>query len=125
MLAHRRRAERFAELNAEVERAEEENRTAMERLNEAGQKVQVGTQEVARLREQIRNLNNEIMAHKKRSGQNALETDAKRLMLQKKLNGLQNERADWTKRIEQAGSIRKEIEDKRKGLQATRSKVVG
>ena len=124
-MAHRRRAERFAELNAEVERAEEENRTAMERLNEAGQKVQVGTQEVARLREQIRNLNNEIMAHKKRSGQNALETDAKRLMLQMKLNGLQNERADWTKRIEQAGSIRKEIEDKRKGLQATRSKVVG
>ena len=124
MLADQRTAERLEDLKAEVERADEENRVATERLKETEQKFQGGNIEVARLRDQIRQLNNEITAQKKRSGQSARETDAKRVMLQKKLSDLKNDKDEWDKKIQSAGSKRKELEHQRKELSMTRSTVV-
>ena len=118
-----RTAERLADLTAEVERADEENRVSTERLKETEQKVQGGNIEVTRLRDQIRQLNNEITAQKKRSGQSARETDAKRVMLQKKLNDLKNDKDEWDKKIQSAGGKRKELEHQRKELSMTRSTV--
>ena len=125
MLAYRRTAERLTDLTAEVERAEEENRASTEKLKETEQKVQSGNIEVAHFRDQIRSLNNEIIATKKRLGQSARETDAKRLQLQKKLAGLNVEQGNWKEKIEAAGSKRKELEHQRKELQLTRSRVAG
>ena len=124
MLADQRTAERLEDLKAEVERADEENRVATERLKETEQKFQGGNIEVARLRDQIRQLNNEITAQKKRSGQSARETDTKRVMLQKKLSDLKNDKDEWDKKIQSAGSKRKELEHQRKELSMTRSTVV-
>ena len=115
--------EHLADLRAEVERAEEENRVATEKLKEAEQRFQGGNIDVARLREQIRGLN-EIMAHKKRSGQSALETDAKRVALQKRLTSLNAEKEEWDGKIREAGSKRKELEQQKKELVMTRSTVV-
>ena len=123
-MADQRTAERLEDLKAEVERADEENRVATERLKETEQKFQGGNIEVARLRDQIRQLNNEITAQKKRSGQSARETDAKRVMLQKKLSDLKNDKDEWDKKIQSAGSKRKELEHQRKELSMTRSTVV-
>ena len=123
-MADQRTAERLEDLKAEVERADEENRVATERLKETEQKFQGGNIEVARLRDQIRQLNNEITAQKKRSGQSARETDAKRLKLQTKLNDLNKEREDCQKKIEEAGNKRKELENRRKELQMERSNVI-
>ena len=124
LLADQRTAERLEDLKAEVERADEENRVATERLKETEQKFQGGNIEVARLRDQIRQLNNEITAQKKRSGQSARETDTKRVMLQKKLSDLKNDKDEWDKKIQSAGSKRKELEHQRKELSMTRSTVV-
>ena len=123
-MADQRTAERLEDLKAEVERADEENRVATERLKETEQKFQGGNIEVARLRDQIRQLNNEITAQKKRSGQSARETDTKRVMLQKKLSDLKNDKDEWDKKIQSAGSKRKELEHQRKELSMTRSTVV-
>ena len=123
-MAQRRVLEHLADLRAEVERAEEENRVATEKLKEAEQRFQGGNIDVARLREQIRGLNNEIMAHKKRSGQSALETDAKRVALQKRLTSLNAEKDEWDGKIREAGGKRKELEQQKKELVMTRSTVV-
>ena len=123
-MAQRRMLEHLADLRAEVERAEEENRAATEKLKEAEQRFQGGNIDVARLRDQIRGLSNEILAHKKRSGQSARETDAKRVALQKKLSALNGEKEEWDGKIREAGSKRKELEQQKKELVMTRSTVV-
>merc|ERR1719422_285816 len=64
------------------------------------------------------------MAHKKRSGQSARETDAKRTALQKRLTSLNGGKEEWDGKIREAGGKRKELEQQKKELVMTRSTVV-
>ena len=71
----------------------------------------------------FRKLNNEILAQKKRAGQNTQEIEAKKIRFNKKLGDLKAQLQEWDKKIAAAGAKRKEFVDHKYELQAKKIKV--